>query len=289
MRGTIRVAITVAALALSWAVAPAQTVTVLQNVNLRPDPSSKYPSMRLLKPSEPPLTLLDPTPEAGFYHVRTSVGEEGYVWGHYVQVVAAPAATAATLQPGPGVPGSTSMVGCGDGLWKHVYHPSRLLVKQDCVTVTGTIVDATAHLSHHQADGVRHEGDGDTHGWLKVDPPFAALINAGNVSDEEGNLVRSHNPMRSPRAPGSPITRRFRSAPMWRSRGHSCRTRITRSGTSFTRYHASRCSNQRKSAALNNSPTLPLAASTCGPRSRNVAVRAAPTSSARTVELANNG
>src|SRR6266581_5474868 len=33
------------------------------------------------------------------------------------------------------------------------------------------------------------EGDGDTHGWLKVDPPFASLINAGNTSDEGGNLV----------------------------------------------------------------------------------------------------
>jgi hypothetical protein len=179
MRATIRVLITVAALALSGAALSAQTVTVLQNVNLRPDPSREYPSMRLLQPSEPPLTLLDPTPEAGYYHVRTSVGEEGYVWGHFVQV----------LQPGPGIPGSASMVGCGDGLWKHVYRPSRLLVKQDCVTVTGTIVDATAHLSYHEADGVRHEGDGDTHGWLKVDPPFAALINAGNVSYEEGNLV----------------------------------------------------------------------------------------------------
>jgi hypothetical protein len=81
------------------------------------------------------------------------------------------------------------MVGCGDGRWQHFYHPSRLLVKQDCVTVTGVIVDATASQSHHQADGMRHEGDGDTHGWLKLDPAFATFINAGNTSDEEGNLV----------------------------------------------------------------------------------------------------
>lgn len=81
------------------------------------------------------------------------------------------------------------MVGCGDGLWQHVYHPSRLLVKQDCVTVTGVIVDATAGQANHQADGMRHEPDGDTHGWLQVDPQFAAMINAGNTSDEGGNLV----------------------------------------------------------------------------------------------------
>ncbi len=174
---------------VSARLAAAQTATVVQNVNLRPDPSSEYPAIRLLKPSEPSLTLLDPTPEAGYYHVRTSTGEEGYVWGNFVQVMAAAAVPLTTIQLGPGVPGSASMVGCGHGLWKHVYHPSRLLVKQDCVTVTGILVDATAHQSRHQADGVRHEGDGDTHGWLKVDPQFATLINAGNVSDEEGNLV----------------------------------------------------------------------------------------------------
>jgi hypothetical protein len=81
------------------------------------------------------------------------------------------------------------MVGCGNEKWQHIYHPSRLLVKQDCVTVTGTIVDATANQAHHQPDGARHEPDGDTNGWLKVDPQFAALINAGNTSDEDGNLV----------------------------------------------------------------------------------------------------
>jgi hypothetical protein len=55
--------------------------------------------------------------------------------------------------------------------------------------VTGTIVDATAIQSHPEPDGVRHEADGDTHGWLKVDPSFANLINDGNTSAESGNLV----------------------------------------------------------------------------------------------------
>jgi hypothetical protein len=34
-----------------------------------------------------------------------------------------------------------------------------------------------------------HEGDGDTHGWLKVDAGFENLLNAGNLNDEGGNLV----------------------------------------------------------------------------------------------------
>ncbi|HVH68100.1 MAG TPA: SH3 domain-containing protein [Gemmatimonadales bacterium] len=160
-------------------------------MNLRPDPSSEYAPIRLLQPSEPPLTLLDPMPEAGYYRVATSSGDTGYVWARYVKVSAASPATvtvppAGPLQPGPGVDGSASMVGCGDGRWQHVYNPVRLIVKLDCVTVTGVIVDAT---NHREADGVRHEKDGDTHGWLKVDSLFGNLINAGNTSDEEGNLV----------------------------------------------------------------------------------------------------
>ena len=186
MRRTIRLLVLVAIGALWATIASAQAVKVIKNVNLRPDPSSEYAAIRLLKLSEPPLTLVEPEPQSGYYHVQTSVGEDGYVWSLFVQVSAVPAGT---LQPGPGVAGSASMAGCGDGRWKHVYHPTRLLVKLDCVTVTGTIVDATASQSHHQADGVRHEGDGDTHGWLKVDPQFANLINAGNTSDEAGNLV----------------------------------------------------------------------------------------------------
>ena len=164
-----------------------QTVTVKQNVNLRPDPSSEYAPIRLLKPGEPPLTLLDPSPHSGYYRVVTARAESGYVWTKYVTVSSTPAPVA--INPGAGVPGSATVVGCGDGRWKHVYNPSRLLVLQDCVTITGTIVDATANQSHHQPDGVRHEADGDTHGWLRVDPPYASLLNAGNQSAEDGNLV----------------------------------------------------------------------------------------------------
>ena len=75
---------------------------------------------------------------------------------------------------------------CNAALWSHVYNPTRLAVHEPCVTVTGVIVDATAGK---RKDGVRHEADGDTHGWLRVDPAFAYLLNAGNKSHEGGNLV----------------------------------------------------------------------------------------------------
>jgi hypothetical protein len=180
-----------AVLALPWVStrAPAQTVSIVHDVNLRPDPSIEYPPLRLLTPAEPPMLLLDTTPESGYYRVVTSSGDTGYVWSRYVRINTSLGTAPTTIQPGPGVPGSASMMGCGDSLWHHVYHPSRLLVLQDCATVTGTIVDATANQAQHEPDGVRHEPDGDTHGWLKVDPQFTNLINPGNTSAEGGNLV----------------------------------------------------------------------------------------------------
>src|SRR5205814_7588768 len=193
VRGIFGLRISLVAVACWATAASGQTVTVVHPVNLRPDPSTEYPAMRLLTPSEPPLTLLDGTPESGYYHVRTGAGEEGYVWGREVRVSVTP--LAAPRPSGPGVPGSASMVGCGDSLWQHVYHPSRLLVQQDCVTVTGVIVDATAGQAHHEPDGVRHEPVGDTHGWLQVDSQFAGLINPGNRSDEGQSRVRDRVPL----------------------------------------------------------------------------------------------
>lgn len=75
---------------------------------------------------------------------------------------------------------------CDASLWHHVYNPQRLTTITSCITVTGTIVDATAGK---RKDGVRHEADGDTHGWLKPDPAFVGLVNDGNRSAEGGNLV----------------------------------------------------------------------------------------------------
>lgn len=75
---------------------------------------------------------------------------------------------------------------CDDTLWQRVYNPERLRIHQMCVNFTGTIVDAT---HGKRKDGVRKETDGDCHGWLKLDPGQEKFLNAGNMSDEEGNLV----------------------------------------------------------------------------------------------------
>jgi hypothetical protein len=75
---------------------------------------------------------------------------------------------------------------CDGSLWTHVYHPQRLKTKQGCTVVTGILVDAT---KGKQKDGCRHEADGDSHCFLKVDPGQEGVLLPGNISAQEGNLV----------------------------------------------------------------------------------------------------
>ena len=161
----------------------AQEAIVRKDANLRVDPSTNEPPEAKLHQGDM-LTLIDPTPEHGYYQVRTRDGTEGWVFSRSIRVIASPSSSQPATDPENPVVGGPAQ--CDDTLWNHVYHAHRLIVKQPCLAVTGTIVDAT----HGQKpDGVRHEADGDTHGWLKVDSGFEDLLNAGNLSNEGGNLV----------------------------------------------------------------------------------------------------
>jgi hypothetical protein len=176
MKSTFRVALQCAGFLVVFS-SPvlAQQATVSRNVNLRRDPSTSSPIITLLETGSR-LTLVDADADSGFYHVKTEDDHVGWVWSKFVNL---------TSNPAPAL--APSAVGeCDSSLWLHVYHAGRLLIKQECVAVTGTIVDATDGKKH---DGVRHEADGDTHGWLKLDSGFEDLLNAGNQSDEGGNLV----------------------------------------------------------------------------------------------------
>jgi hypothetical protein len=159
----------------------AQNATTNRNSNLRRDPTTTSPVIAHL-PQGARLTLVDLNPDSGFYHVRTEDDQVGWITSAALTISKAPLAPPPPA-PTPAPPADTT---CDPALQAHVYHPSRLIVKQQCTAVTGTIVDATAGK---EPDGVRHEHDGDTHGWLKLDPGFANLLNAGNLSDEGGNLV----------------------------------------------------------------------------------------------------
>ena len=172
-----------------------QEATANHNVILRRDPTTSSPALEhLVKGAR--LTLIDATPDTGFYHVKTEDDHVGWVFGRFVSISSAKGSSvlAAPITPvmpsTPGTPAATdTSAACDPKISTHVYHPNRLILKQECIAVTGIIVDATAKQSRKQADGTRHEADGDTHGWLKVDAGFEGLLNAGNKNDEDGNLV----------------------------------------------------------------------------------------------------
>lgn len=166
------------AFSLAWG---QQAVVTRATATLRQDPTTADPPEATLHRGDK-LTLMDPTPEHGYYQVTTQNGKQGWVYLRSIRVLASPSAS----NPAQDAEIEEMNPSCDDTLWNHVYHAHRLIVKQQCLAVTGTIVDAT---SGREPDGVRHEEDGDTHGWLKLDAQFEGMLNAGNINDEGGNLV----------------------------------------------------------------------------------------------------
>ena len=176
------IAMGVLLLAIGPSITWAQNATAKRAIVLRRDPSTTSPIIAHLAKGDR-LMLVQTTADSGFYHVETEHDQIGWVASKYVTL-----SQPSPLPPAP--PPITTPIppdsGCDASLWSHVYHSFRLIVQQQCIAVTGTIVDATAGK---EPDGARHEPDGDTHGWLKVDAEFAMLLNAGNQKDEGGNLV----------------------------------------------------------------------------------------------------
>ena len=146
----------------SFCVLSAQQAVVRKNAILREEPGAASAVEAHLQVGNK-LTILDPTPEHGYYQVKTQDGKDGWVFSRTIKIFASPSSSDPAIDPEAiGI----AQGSCDNTLWQHVYHPTRLIVKQQCLAVTGTIVDAT---NGTEQDGVRHEADGDTHGWLKLD------------------------------------------------------------------------------------------------------------------------
>jgi hypothetical protein len=96
--------------------------------------------------------------------------------GGDTQTPTGPAQASASPQPTSPGPAPSATPQCNAALWDHVYDPSRLRIVDTCRTVTGVITD------QHTND------DGDIDVRLALDPPYANLVNAGNVSNLNGHL-----------------------------------------------------------------------------------------------------
>jgi Bacterial SH3 domain len=81
--GLVLVAVLLGALNL----AAVREATVKRNVNLRRDPSTDNAALELIEANST-VTVLDPAPQNGFYHVKAEDGQEGWVWGKNVSMAA---------------------------------------------------------------------------------------------------------------------------------------------------------------------------------------------------------
>jgi uncharacterized protein YgiM (DUF1202 family) len=136
---------------------PAQEATSNRNANLRRDPSTASPVITVLGKGAR-LTLVDDSPDGGFYHVRTEDDQVGWVFAKLLTIAPQAAAIPSEGHGGMAAGGPLESLpagpaSCDSSLWSHVYHPTRLIIKQSCLAVTGIMVDAT---SGKKPDGVRH-------------------------------------------------------------------------------------------------------------------------------------
>ena len=95
--------------------AAATDAIVKQRATLRKDPSTHRAPILTLAPSED-VELIEPAPTGGYYHVRTSEGDEGWVRGRSLEIVPAhpgtsgpPSHPTPTGQP-PNKPGTVTGV-----------------------------------------------------------------------------------------------------------------------------------------------------------------------------------
>lgn len=72
---------------------------------------------------------------------------------------------------------SQTKIPCDSSLWQHIYNNYRLELKEECKTVTGTVLSK------------RREKDGDYHLRLRVDSGQGNLINEKNLTQQDSCLV----------------------------------------------------------------------------------------------------
>jgi hypothetical protein len=76
---------------------------VKRRATLRTDPSTEHPPITALQPPED-VELIEPSPKSGYYHVRTSEGDEGWVYSRNLEIVPSTPPATAPLAAAPATP-----------------------------------------------------------------------------------------------------------------------------------------------------------------------------------------
>ena len=157
----------------------AQEATAKRSLVIRHDPSRSSPILAHVAKGDP-LTLVQTTADNGYYNVKTEQDVVGWALASSVDVSPAPVITPTPpTQPPPSGQ-------CDDTLWGMC---TTRTVSSSIRSVFLEQEPSWTRATSKKPDGVRHEADGDTYGWLKVDSEFQNLLNAGNNSAEGGSLV----------------------------------------------------------------------------------------------------
>ncbi len=94
-----------------------EDAVTLKRATLRADPSTRHKPIDILEAGDD-VELVEPTPTAGYYHVRTEDGQEGWIYARNLQLVPAPGQPSA---PG-GTPSGTGTTGVASAIpadWEH--------------------------------------------------------------------------------------------------------------------------------------------------------------------------
>jgi hypothetical protein len=83
---------------VSSTTALSQTATVVRNVNVRPDPSTDQDAITKLEAGTK-VEILEPNPVRGYYHVQTTDGKTGFVWGRNIRSLAAASRALSAAKP----------------------------------------------------------------------------------------------------------------------------------------------------------------------------------------------
>jgi len=74
-----------------------QQAVVRKSANLRPQPDGSVAPEGQVSVGDK-LTVLDPTPEHGYYQVKTASGQDGWVFGRYIKILASPSSSDPGIQ-----------------------------------------------------------------------------------------------------------------------------------------------------------------------------------------------
>jgi hypothetical protein len=92
-----------------------QNATLTKDAALHRDAKGRSKTIDHLESGER-VVLVEPSPEGGFYHIRTEDDEIGWVSSKVISI-------SGPAKPSPQLGGAPSASGCDATVWDHVYHP----------------------------------------------------------------------------------------------------------------------------------------------------------------------